>query len=41
MAQILEFYYLLSPFLVGWLLDYDIRITAILMEAVVTIVIAR
>lgn len=30
----------LSPFLVGWLLDHDITITAILMGAVVTITLA-
>ncbi|MDZ7682676.1 MAG: MFS transporter [Fodinibius sp.] len=30
----------LSPFLVGWLLDHDIRITAILMGAVVSIAVA-
>jgi MFS family permease len=30
----------LSPFLVGWLLDYDIAITTILMGAVVTITLA-
>ena len=30
----------LSPFMVGWLLDHDIKITAILLGAVVTIAIA-